>query len=42
MFYTKIEVSYSLRVKGIPPIILLTVFDLIFFLEFIYNRLIPL
>jgi hypothetical protein len=31
MFYVKIEVSYSLRVKGIPPIILLTIFDLIFF-----------
>jgi hypothetical protein len=43
MFYAKIEVSHSLRVKGIPPIILLTVFNLnFFFLEFIYNRLIPL
>jgi hypothetical protein len=31
MFYTKIEVSHSLRVKGIPPIILLTVFNLIIF-----------
>jgi hypothetical protein len=36
LHYTKIKVFYSLKVKGIPFIILLNIFNIINFLEFIY------
>jgi hypothetical protein len=41
VFYIKIEVLHSLRVKGIPLIILLDIFDVIIFLEFVYRQSIP-